>query len=530
MMQKYMIQKLIFAGICSANILCTQAADYEKCLPPQRVSAANDGFLFWNFKLDKNQQVTHFASNEQGGESTISDGCYRVNNYYDPATDKWTGFGYANYTGTEYRGPEDIMLCCNPYFQGQTYGVVCLDESLGPINISKDVSNERLPHTFTAFSNTAWVKKCILEGDGINGPFERGDKCGVRIYAYVDNLYPDLDDSDKGMWLDEPIELVLADFTDEDESKWYVVENWETCDIVFKMPQSTVAYEPTKYRLEFFSTKTSDGKITTPPYFCLGCFKTDYFLIDTRAFPWAFGTPQVTKVASENEEINYSDLSPLNSANGEITYEIINKEYADNAVFGTENMIVKYELEDGKYLRPINFTLRAIQDGYPYDTECEIALPVSSHGYIAEDAYEGEEIPYLKLLPLNQADGPIFYEVSLSDDANFAGLCDFNEDYMIVHFEDDITGQPANINFDLIAYQNGKIYKSGCYLKWIDKADWDDSLRVETVNGNSILGYSVYTTDGIRVYEGTEKPMLSHGLYIVVRRTPNGSVSSLEAF
>ncbi|MBD5230795.1 MAG: DUF4465 domain-containing protein [Bacteroidales bacterium] len=490
---------------------------------PQRVSAADDGFCFWEFGLASNSERTHFEDNKNGGLATIYNGYYNANNYYEPTTDKWTGFGYANYTRTNYNGPEDVMLCCNPYMQGATYGVACLDESNGPILMTTS-SSMNLIHSTTKFTNTAWVKKCILEGDGINGPFEHGDKCGVRVYAYVGS---DPYSSSTAGWIKEPIELVLADFTDDDESKWYIADDWRGCELRFmNSTTNTPINGITAYRFEFFSTKTHEGKITTPPYFCLACFRTDYDVHRTfiQNHPFAFGiTPEVTKTAFEGASISYKDFIDLDESEGKITYEVTPQEFAADADFQTDNLIVNYEREDGKYIRPLKFTLTAIQNGFPYKYSCEVNPPVTELPKVTEYAYEEQVIPYSSLLPLNPANGPIAYEA----EPHFANSskCEFHDNEMVARFIPSSDGQNyLSIYFTLTAYQNGRIYTAECVL------DWAYGGSVSPITDDSTIAYSIYSTDGLLIYHGTEKPNVSPGLYIVVRQTAAGLKSTLESF
>ena len=51
---------------------------------------------------------------------------------------------------------------------------------------------------------------------------------------------------------------------------------------------------------------------------------------------------------------------------------------------------------------------------------------------------------------------------------------------------------------------------------------------VDRVNASDIIGYSIYNTQGILLHTGSEMPRLDSGIYIVVRHTASGSVSTVE--
>ena len=492
------------------------------------------GFMFW--RLDgsgENQEWTHFPSNADGGWGTMVNGCYSINNYFDPDSGKWTGFGYSNSTQTDYNSPVDIMACCNSDLDGLKYGVAHLDDSHGPITIKTTEPGYRYtgPRQ-TIFTNTACVKQCILEGDGINGPFERGDKCGVRVYGYVTAYDYDAPNSDKvicGKWLDEPIELVLADFTDEDAAKWFIVHDWQSAsldfqDIEFKVPDNEkydkIEYGVTEYRFEFFSTKTKDGKVTTPPYFCLGGFEfnftddSSYFETKLpKAYASIMGLPlEIKKTVAQDTELSFNELTGLKPADGKITY-IVSDESESDSDFSDDGMVVDYLYGETSFVKEVSFRLEATQNYQHYYFNCQFSPATYDKDAVTYYAKDEEEIDYASLTGLNPSDGPVRYSIK---ELSTPG-CNFSDDKMTVSFRFN-----DEIIFDLSAYQNGNVYNYRCTL--IN----EDTNSVLQVGDETITGYTIYTPDGCMKYQGIEFPALDSGIYIVVRHTANGPVSSLE--
>lgn len=202
---------------------------------------------FDELPLAPNSQWNHYDSPDYT-QGEFSTGSFRLTNQYDATWQSWSHFGYANYTSDSSTGWTDDMVSAagGDYHGGGNYGVVFMDIYNAPTMLYVEGGAQQIPGLM--ITNTAWVKDCILNGDGMNGPFAPGDKCGVYIYGKRAN----------GTFT-APLQVLLADYTG---SELHLIDTWQYVSLAS-------LGEVTALKWEFFSSKTSPWGITTPAYCCI---------------------------------------------------------------------------------------------------------------------------------------------------------------------------------------------------------------------------------------------------------------------
>ncbi len=179
-------------------------------------------------------------------------GSFEFNNFYWADYDSWAFFGYANYTGNQYTGSmsQQWNNTVGGGYQSPTYGVLYYSSWMG--NAEATLPDFPLGATVSGMwvVNSAWVADAIANGDGMSGPFEKGDKMTLTAIGF------DADDEECGS-----TDFLLADYTADDPALWYAVNDWRWMDLSTLGPV-------TRIRFVISSTKSNEFGMTTPGYAC----------------------------------------------------------------------------------------------------------------------------------------------------------------------------------------------------------------------------------------------------------------------
>ena len=204
---------------------------------------------FENLQLSPESYWIGDTEDEDYTTGTFESGSFTFANCYFSDYGSWAFYGYANLTDTNYTGgyemPQQMMNCVGGGYKSANYGVCYCDAFWGPAKITLTEAAEVKGVRIT---NTAWVLSSIKKGDGISGPFAKGDYLKVTFTGY------DSDNNSKS------VDFYLADFRSENAEEHYIVEDWQFCDL--STLGKVVRIEPS-----MTSTKVNDWGPTTPSYF-----------------------------------------------------------------------------------------------------------------------------------------------------------------------------------------------------------------------------------------------------------------------
>lgn len=183
---------------------------------------------------------------------TFRSGSFEFNNFYWADYDSWAFFGYADYTGNQYDGSmsQQWNNAVGGGYKSPTYGVLYYSSWMG--NAEASLPDFPLGARVSGMwvVNSAWVADAIANGDGMSGPFDKGDTMTLTAIGF------DADDEECGR-----TDFLLADYTSDDPNEWYAVNDWRW------MPLSSLG-AVTRIRFVISSTKANDYGMTTPGYAC----------------------------------------------------------------------------------------------------------------------------------------------------------------------------------------------------------------------------------------------------------------------
>ncbi|MDE5664035.1 MAG: DUF4465 domain-containing protein [Muribaculaceae bacterium] len=184
---------------------------------------------------------------------SFTSGSFEFSNFYMSDWDTWCFFGYANETGNVFPGgyaiPDQMLNCVGGGYKSDTYGVGFVASYNGPSVISiPDFEETGVNVNGVWVTNTAWVVKSILEGDGMSPAFSKGDYIQLIFKGY---------DKDGNV---KTADFLLADYTSENEADHYYVDSWRYFDL-------SGLGEVVKLETDFYTTKSNNSGFTTPCYF-----------------------------------------------------------------------------------------------------------------------------------------------------------------------------------------------------------------------------------------------------------------------
>lgn len=193
--------------------------------------------------------------------SEISDyfysGSYKFNNFLKKEWSTWSGFGYSNFTSTEFTGNFMLEQFRSAAGHGaknsKTYGVVY------PFGFSTRIEATNKPDgdiiSGTYVTNTAWVASVIRNGDSMTGePFKAGDWFKVVATGY-----------DATGAQTSTLEFYLADYRSSDAKDHKLFTDWTWWDLSALGKVKTIGF-----KVE--GSRSNNYGLTIPAYFCIDNF------------------------------------------------------------------------------------------------------------------------------------------------------------------------------------------------------------------------------------------------------------------
>lgn len=193
--------------------------------------------------------------------SEISDyfysGSYKFNNFLKKEWSTWSGFGYSNFTSTEFTGNFMLEQFRSAAGHGaknsKTYGVVY------PFGFSTRIEATNKPDgdiiSGTYVTNTAWVASVIRNGDSMTGePFKAGDWFKVVATGY-----------DATGAQTSTSEFYLADYRSSDAKDHKLFTDWTWWDLSALGKVKTIGF-----KVE--GSRSNSYGLTIPAYFCIDNF------------------------------------------------------------------------------------------------------------------------------------------------------------------------------------------------------------------------------------------------------------------
>ena len=234
-----------FAALCLAMSAQAQVVDFENV-------ETIEGDLVLN---EQNFQNNFYDAEEKEG-LFMSGKFVFSNSWADYGTyEYWYGFAISARTETTYEEltPDQFNSCVGHGVNGsKNYAVFFFDAYNNAMPIETVTSGETVSGFY--ITNTAWVVKSILEGDGMSGAFEKGDYLKLTITGKND-----APNSAK------TVEVYLADYTSENEADHYYLSDWTWVDLT---PLGNVNH----ITFSLDGTKKNSYGMTTPTYFCMDDF------------------------------------------------------------------------------------------------------------------------------------------------------------------------------------------------------------------------------------------------------------------
>lgn len=196
-------------------------------------------------------------------------GSFGFNNNYISEWNSWNGFAYSDMTSTSFSSYFTDQYNCavgHGAADSANFGVVFVSNWQGATEMT--LSNTTIGESVEGMwvTNSAWVVDAILNGDGMEGKFGKGDWLKLKLTGVK------ADGSET-----ETLESYLADYQSADEAERWYLDTWQWIDL---KPLGDVV----KIRYDIDSTKKNKNGITTPTYVCIDNVGTgpDVVEVDTQ--------------------------------------------------------------------------------------------------------------------------------------------------------------------------------------------------------------------------------------------------------
>lgn len=184
------------------------------------------------------------------GAGGFSSGGAFFNNHYETTDwgDFWGGWSYSNVNDTETAGFLNQYAAFTGTGIGPSgvYGVAYVDTWTPTIPRIALPEGERI--SSLQITNTTYSALSMMEGDGFADPFSEGSFFYLTIAGFTAANDPT-----------DSVDFYLADFRSEDNSLWYILNDWASVDLS--------GFGADTRALEFTLTSSDPG---TPTYFALG--------------------------------------------------------------------------------------------------------------------------------------------------------------------------------------------------------------------------------------------------------------------
>ncbi len=165
-------------------------------------------------------------------------GDFEFPNFYMADYDTWAWYAYSSVkanNGTSFL--DQFQSAPGGGHDSDTFGIAYVDAYMGPSQVWVYGPEEGTVLDGMWVTNGAWTRYCVLNGDGLSGPFEKGDFLKVIVTGY------DFDDTVTGT-----SEFYLADYRSEDLQDHYALDTWEWMDLsgCGKLQYFEISMETTK--------------------------------------------------------------------------------------------------------------------------------------------------------------------------------------------------------------------------------------------------------------------------------------------
>lgn len=184
-------------------------------------------------------------------------GDFEFPNFYDSLYGSWAWYAYSSIKandGTSFM--DQFQSAPGGGHKSDTFGVAFVDAYWGPSQVWVYGPEEGSVLKGMWVANSAWTRYCVLNGDGMSGPFEKGDYLKVIVTGY------DTESEVSGV-----AEFYLADYRSENEADHYALDTWEWMDLE---PLGKIQY----FEISMETTKKNAYGPTTPMYTCIDDINT----------------------------------------------------------------------------------------------------------------------------------------------------------------------------------------------------------------------------------------------------------------
>ena len=184
-------------------------------------------------------------------------GDFEFPNFYMADYDTWAWYAYSSIKandGTTFM--DQFQSAPGGGHSSDTFGVAYVDAYMGPSQVFIYGSEDGDVLKGMWVTNGAWTRYCVLNGDGLSGPFGTGDYLKVIVTGYS------VDDEQTGT-----AEFYLADYRSENEAEHYALDTWEWMDL---SGLGKIQY----FEISMETTKANAYGPTTPMYTCIDDINT----------------------------------------------------------------------------------------------------------------------------------------------------------------------------------------------------------------------------------------------------------------
>jgi hypothetical protein len=202
-------------------------------------------------------------TNEFMINSQFYSGSFAFKNYCMPSLYTWAFFGYSNETSTDF-SIDDFFeqqfrsTVGHGVNESSNYGVVYCEKTMGHTDLRFTHTQEGAKLSGMYVTANAYLKSCVLEGDGMSKesdgttgkPFAIGDSVAIKATGYFKDQIVGV------------VTFPLADYRSNNVNEHYILDSWQWMDL------SSLG-KIDKVRFSMTSTKQNAKGITTPAYFCI---------------------------------------------------------------------------------------------------------------------------------------------------------------------------------------------------------------------------------------------------------------------
>lgn len=254
-------------------------------------------------------------------------GSFRFNNFYWPDYSTWAFFAYSSRTENTFSAKSMTDDQFNSITGGgaggsRIFGVAFPASYMGHTVMTVNDGETAAVIPGMEIVNTAWVVDCILNGDGYEGPFKRGDWMKLILTGFNND--------------EETVtkEYYLADYRSENVDEHYYLNEWTWIDL-------SGLGEVSSIRFSIDSSKANAYGVTTPTYVCIDNVGASE------------DTSKVEMTGADTLQLNWIAGSRHAAVSGAKTYNVVDlagKVVAGGAIYEKNVSIDLSSLASGIYI------------------------------------------------------------------------------------------------------------------------------------------------------------------------------------